>query len=504
MKPAKELPLSSMIGAALLLVSLCLHLWDARSVESQADDAYISYRYAVNLAQGNGLVFNVGERVEGMTNLLWTLLLALGELLGIASPLLAHAMGAACGAVMLILTFLLCREHLSRQHDWSAGLATLALWTSSGFWVWVLSGLETSMFAMLVLAAFYAQSKNRLWWASIAITLATLTRPEGVLLAAVIFGVALLRWFNRPRALLAAPQVWAPMAFYIASLVALTLFRLAYYGMPLPNTVYAKVGGIPISRGISYVMSFFRDGAMWLLPALAVALWVHAKKWSEATPATDSMTSVIFFILLFIAYVIYIGGDVFPYSRFLVPILPLLLAVTCVGIAAAFTLRKPLAWLLTAGLAAATIWPLVAEPASREVLKVRNLVPDEYARHQAVQLAQMQPPIKLVAAVSIGRLGYFSGLPILDLVGLVDAHIARAPVSASLLRGQGVLLPGHQRSDPQYALDRRPDIVVIPQKAAEPGFNLPVTLDLWAHPSFEVDYEWNGGLNVYQRRNRSQ
>ena len=40
------------------------------------DDAFISFEYARNLAEGNGLVFNDGERVEGFSNLLWTLLLA--------------------------------------------------------------------------------------------------------------------------------------------------------------------------------------------------------------------------------------------------------------------------------------------------------------------------------------------------------------------------------------------------------------------------------------------
>jgi hypothetical protein len=47
------------------------------------DDAFISFRYADNLVRGHGLVFNLGERVEGFTNLAWTLWAALG--LGSAS-----------------------------------------------------------------------------------------------------------------------------------------------------------------------------------------------------------------------------------------------------------------------------------------------------------------------------------------------------------------------------------------------------------------------------------
>ena len=40
------------------------------------DDAFISFRYAENLANGQGLVFNPGERVEGYSNPLWTVLFA--------------------------------------------------------------------------------------------------------------------------------------------------------------------------------------------------------------------------------------------------------------------------------------------------------------------------------------------------------------------------------------------------------------------------------------------
>ena len=40
------------------------------------DDAFISFRYARNLLEGNGLVWNPGERVEGYSNFLWVLELA--------------------------------------------------------------------------------------------------------------------------------------------------------------------------------------------------------------------------------------------------------------------------------------------------------------------------------------------------------------------------------------------------------------------------------------------
>src|SRR3990172_4480211 len=60
--------------AALLLF---IGSWRAVSLAWVCDDSFISFRYAEHLIQGHGLVYNAGERVEGYSNLLWTLLVAL-------------------------------------------------------------------------------------------------------------------------------------------------------------------------------------------------------------------------------------------------------------------------------------------------------------------------------------------------------------------------------------------------------------------------------------------
>src|SRR5215208_8002885 len=72
---------------------------------SIVDDAYISFRYAHNLVEGRGLVFNGGEYVEGYTNLLWTVLMALPELSGIPIHLFAVYAGIAFGLLALVETW---------------------------------------------------------------------------------------------------------------------------------------------------------------------------------------------------------------------------------------------------------------------------------------------------------------------------------------------------------------------------------------------------------------
>ena len=58
-------------------------VWQAWALRFVQDDAYISWRYAENLARGLGLVWNEGEYVEGYTNFLWTVILAIPHRVGL-------------------------------------------------------------------------------------------------------------------------------------------------------------------------------------------------------------------------------------------------------------------------------------------------------------------------------------------------------------------------------------------------------------------------------------
>jgi len=73
------------------------------------DDAYISFRYAHNLAEGQGLVFNVGEYVEGYTSLLWTLLMVLPEALELPTYSFAAHLSLTFGILALVETWRICR-----------------------------------------------------------------------------------------------------------------------------------------------------------------------------------------------------------------------------------------------------------------------------------------------------------------------------------------------------------------------------------------------------------
>ncbi|HSB97151.1 MAG TPA: hypothetical protein VLC91_11920, partial [Spongiibacteraceae bacterium] len=251
----------------LLFTAVAIFIWEMRSPILQMDDAFISYRYAQNWVAGHGLVFNVGERVEGYTNFLWVLLIALGMKLGFSAPIFGHWLCVVTGALLLFANYLYCAVLLPRSARLLAALAPLLLLSLNTFVLWTSSGLEQGFFAALVVLALWASTVGRHWTACGFCCLATLTRPEGVLVAALLLNMPWLR-----AALRSSTYKWRET--FTALLPALcfgifvglfTLFRWFYYGDVVPNTFYAKVGGIPFWWGTFYLQQFALDGPVFLL-----------------------------------------------------------------------------------------------------------------------------------------------------------------------------------------------------------------------------------------------
>ena len=357
--------------------------------------------------------------MEGFTNLLWTLLVAGGLALGLEARAVGHALGLASGVAVLGLAWAFARRGLAAEDRAWAALAPCAVALALPFGFWTTSGMETPLFAALATAALLAQARDRPGWAAAAAFAATLTRPEGAMLGAVVLGASFLERWPRERWRAArAPLVFAGL------LAALTAFRLAYYGVPLPNTFYVKVGDAPVARGVAYVASFFAAGA-WLLlfPAL------------RAVGRDRRLLPGAAFAALLAVYAVAVGGDAFPHGRFLLPLLPVLAGLAACGAVGGSGVARAVA---AASVAAALAWQAFGlglgpdaggpgTPRTREMERLRSGFAGVEARGRAraERLRAQAPEARLVAAGAIGALGYHSRLPILDIYGLVDAHIAR-------------------------------------------------------------------------------
>lgn len=484
----------------LLLSCLCIFLWEAWQPIPQADDAYISYRYAINLVEGKGLVYNVGERVEGFTNLLWTLLIAVGIKLAWSAEDVGHFLGLTSGCGLLIATYLYALSILGQNRKWLAGIAPFVVLASNPFASWTMSALETPLFSALVVFALYAQVRSKIYWVVVMCALATLTRPEGVLLAATIFGFEFFERTRNDRTQLSVWGTWLPGILYASILLLLTLFRFWYYGDIVPNTFHAKVGGVPWIFGFHYIWNFLADGFVFLLLPLIFAL------------RSKRLRVGLLYLLVTVVYLLIIGGDAFRDGRFLLPVLPIMVVASLYGVEwllkrhrivgglAAFTLPLCMVWSLV-GInsdalrhSADNIKPVLYSKRK----KARNLLmPGENRTEQLVEkILHIQPPVELIASIGIGRLGFYSMLPILDLVGLVDSHIAH-----SKKKPLGLPVPGHQRSDAEYVFQRKPDLIFIDKLNSAP-WTLPVTTALWNDARLIEQYQWDDELKAYLRINR--
>jgi hypothetical protein len=452
-------------AAGLLLAAALAWLVVAGRVygDWEMDDAYISYRYAWNLLQGNGLVYNPGEVVEGYTNFLWTLLAA-GTMWAAFQPagvMLAANIALAIGIVAVSWRIAL-RMSGGRLLVPAAVAVLLVIDGSLITYGARGSGMEAAAFtfcALLAVALLWSvrdTSRTMRTWAGVALALAALVRPEGLLVAVVLLCVR--AWQDRalghpwPRLL---GSTLLPLAAFV---VPYQLWRTAYYGWPLPNTFYAKSGTTLalVERGWDYVKVFL--GERWLPAAGAAAAVLGAALTTRARLGIRAAIAAL--LVVYTLYVLWVGGDYFPGWRFLLPGLPLLVLLGVDGLlllAARVQRRGVLKTLALALLVLASgyyVYTALDLQSPESVLAEDTRLHADYVNFwgsAGLWLRDNTPPDTLTAAKGAGAIAYYSERPVVDMYGLNDLHIGHLKVD-----NMGGGKAGHEKSDPAYVLDRAP------------------------------------------------
>ena len=288
------------------------------------DDAFITFRTVMNATHGHGLTFNIGERVQSYTHPLWLLLLT-GAFLVVGNVYYAAFLVSI--GVSLAVFWLALRQAATRMQVW---IVVAVLLCSRAFVDYSTSGLENPL-SNLLLVTFIAlamrsheASGARVTGVWTVASLLYLTRPDNVLLVAPV-----LVWLT----VRATPWTAAARQALTGLLPAAgwTAFSLIYYGVPFPNTAYAKLGigiaqGDLVQQGAIYLLdSIDRDPVTLVTILFAVALGLLSR--GPARWIAGGM-------LVHLAYVVSIGGD-FMSGRFLV--LPLLAAVLLLSRTIPFT-----------------------------------------------------------------------------------------------------------------------------------------------------------------------
>jgi arabinofuranosyltransferase len=271
------------------------------------DDAYVTFRTVDNFMQGYGLTWNISERVQAYTHPLWMLLLTVAffltriDLYWISLTLSILLSLAAVG----VYAFGIARSALN------ASLGVLILTLSHAFTDYSTSGLENSLTHLLIVLFFLLSLRNdgtrkQLFLLALVAGLATLNRMDIILLLLpplVYQAIRLRQWQG----------VYALVGGFLPFL-AWELFALLYYGFPFPNTAYAKLNtGIPAGelarQGVYYLLdSLARDPLTIFVILISITLVFFYRAWRALPLAVG--------IVLYLLYVVSIGGD-FMSGRFL-------------------------------------------------------------------------------------------------------------------------------------------------------------------------------------------
>lgn len=434
------------------------------------DDATVVFRYARNLVNGLGLVFNAGERVEGFTDFLWVLWTTPAFALGVDPETWTNVSGIVCfGATIGLLAWDHARV-LRRVPSpaWAiVPVAALAAAAHGDLAAFATSGLETSLFTFLLVAGYVltvdVATARRAFLAGAVFGLATLTRPDGAL-PAVIAGVfvVLLTRHVRPAAAFAGGFSMVTLPF--------EAFRFAYYGSLVPNTYWAKSAGVAWwGQGIRYLQLYGEKyGILVFGPVLLLLAWLG---WRAKTRAAREMLASAWVprVLLALAlaagytvYVVRVGGD-FMYARMLLPATPFYLVLFELGWML-LPRRTPVILALAIAALPIVIPPLVPRPVTGtywvwgvanewEYYSLKRNAETDF-RGAILRRFFAGLPVRMLAYGHDLRLADAAGAPVVvEGHGLTDPVIAHRPLSA---RGR----PGHEHlPDPAYVvLQRRLDV----------------------------------------------
>lgn len=429
------------------------------------DDAYISFRYAKNWVDGRGIVFNIGERLEGYTNFLWMAVSALPLAFGVADPVnFMHGLGAT----LTFLTYLSFVRAL-----WSAFAANLVLVIAgmapllffSSYQLWFLSGMETALVSFLVGLAvldFALPLSFKYHAPLLGFTCAALilTRMDQIFVVAALLSLDVVRRRTSARSL---PYLALPLAYCQAVVLPYLLWKTLYYGNIFPNSYYIKMADQTFyERGWTYFRTFLDVYPV----AVSAAVVLPATVFAQSERARWFFICVLSIFVGHSFYTVRLGGD-FMEWRFLVPVAGPLIVAT--GPALWTLLRLPAAVRMAATIGCVTAFSFLMQrgnevarklvmPAQHTIESLARYSSDEFDwRLMGRVIKEELPEGTKVATSAAGMLPFYCDCYVLDMHGLNDPQ-ARDEVATMTSRGP----VGHEYAllDPDRLRERGAQAVI--------------------------------------------
>lgn len=355
------------------------------------DDAMISMRYARHLAEGHGLVWNLGEPpVEGYSNFLWTVWMAALHRLPVAVARTSLAVMLSGAALLLALVWIVAataRTLTGVRRSWAGLFAVVLTAFSFPLVYWTLRGMEVGLLAFLAalgtLFAFRLEEERRpalLLGLGLCLGALALTRDDAVAITAILAAYAVVKAPDRRARILTAVVLLAALAIPKG---LHTAYRWSFYGDVLPNTYYLKLGGSPFAERIGRgLLTFGSALTQHLFPLLAAGglLLASLLRRGRERVLRDRVLLLAALFLVQAAYSIYVGGDAWEYmrmaNRYVAVALPALALLAGLGLArlgeAGGPAPRALGLALGLGTLAGGLWN-VAEKVSEGLATPRDL-----------------------------------------------------------------------------------------------------------------------------------
>jgi arabinofuranosyltransferase len=384
------------------------------------DDAYITFKYARSIVEGDGFVFNPDERILGTSSPLFTLLMAF--VYAVFGDVLAQA-AIAVSAIALAGQGWLIWFSLRRQAPIVAGALALSTVLGLGGGLSFL-GLETALFTFLVFATVVSYERSRYVLAGVCLGLAILTRYDAGLLAFV-----LLVWIIRDRKVAA----WRTVAASAALVLPWLIFARLYFGGVFPHTLAAKTSLTPWPFYVDHYASLALSSPV-PIPFTSAAVFpvVLVFALAAAWARRHAPALLCFFgygVLHAVAYT-WIGPSRFQHWHMVPPIWALRLALVLGVFGWVETLARersgwkrlvPLAITASAAIALVVTSGVKMER-SADQLRTSFWLGERHARYTEVAhwMGLHVSPDSRFMATEVGTLGYLTRMRMVDPFGLIN------------------------------------------------------------------------------------
>jgi hypothetical protein len=409
--------------AALLVISfyLLISAWNF-GLGFPLDDSWIHLTYARNLAEHGEWAFRLGERSAGSTSPLWTALLSIGFLLGLAPYVWTYLLGWAVLTLLAVYAEKLARRLVpvyQTRLPW-AGLFFVFAWHLT--WSSV-SGMETLLHGLIILGVLGAllSDSRRYLTLGLLTGLSVWVRPDGMTLLGPILFVALV---TEKTLHLRGEAIWKTLIGFGSLVLPYVLFNLALSGNAMPNTFYAKQEeyGLfwhsrPVLERISeYLWPILASPFLVLIPA--AFLWLRKRLLAGHWGALASLFWVLGYVAIYFASL-----PAYQHGRYIIPVLPVMYVWGILGFlefifSPQANKRIVFLWqvfIITLSLAFTYIG---ARQHASDIFWVESEMVTT-----ARWVSQNIPSDARLAVHDIGALGFYVQNPIVDMAGLITPEV---------------------------------------------------------------------------------